>query len=183
MRQQGWDVTGLDFSTEAVQRIRKDLQLPAYQGTLPCPELDSGSFDVVSMWQVLEHVHDPQEVLREAYRLLVPGGRLVIAVPNIDSLPFRLFGSCWAILDLPRHLTHFTPNTLHLMLERAGFQVHPIRMLRHSQWLRASADLACRKKKVRAWHRLLRAKTTSRLTTWYGYLTQQSDCMLVNAER
>jgi 2-polyprenyl-3-methyl-5-hydroxy-6-metoxy-1,4-benzoquinol methylase len=183
MHRQGWQVTGLDISPEAVRRVREELHLPALVGSFPCWELASGSFDVITMWQVLEHVHDPLEVLREAYRLLTPGGKLVISVPNIDSLPFRLFGSYWLSLDLPRHLTHFTPSTLHLMLEHAGFRVHPIRMVRHSQWLRASAKLACTQKRVRPWQRWLRAKPVSRFTTWYGYLTQQSDCLLVNAER
>jgi SAM-dependent methyltransferase len=183
MHHQGWQVTGLDISPDAVRRVRDELHLPALVGSLPCWELASGSFDVITMWQVLEHVHAPLEVLQDAHRLLAPGGKLVVSVPNIDSLPFRLFGSCWLSLDLPRHLTHFTPNTLHLMLERAGFRIWPIRMVRHSQWLRRSAVLACRQKRVRPWQRWLRAKPPSRVTTWYGYLTQQSDCMVVTAER
>src|SRR5262249_5633000 len=83
-------------------------------GSLPPPELRRASFDVIPMWHSLEHVHAPLEVLRQAHRLLVPGGRLVVAVPNIDSLPFRWFGPAWFGLDLPRHLTHFAPWTLQL---------------------------------------------------------------------
>ena len=94
------------------------------------------------MWQALEHVHDPLRVLCEAHRLLVPGGKIVVAVPNMDSLPYRWFGRAWQGLDLPRHLTHFSPRTLHKMLQRAGFQVGPVRMVRHSNWLRASAALS-----------------------------------------
>jgi 2-polyprenyl-3-methyl-5-hydroxy-6-metoxy-1,4-benzoquinol methylase len=183
MHQQGWKVVGLDFSAAAVRRVRQELGLPAVEGTLPCPELPSGSFDVITMWQVLEHVHDPMEALRDAHRLLVPGGRLVVAMPNIDSLTFRLFGAWWYSLDLPRHLTHFTPSTLYQMLDRAGFRVGPIRMIRHSHWLRESADLACRQRRTRAWQRWLRTKPASRFLTWYSYLTQQSDCMLGSAER
>jgi 2-polyprenyl-3-methyl-5-hydroxy-6-metoxy-1,4-benzoquinol methylase len=183
MHRHGWRVTGVDISRTAVERIRTELGLRALMGSLPHPDLDPASFDVISMWHSLEHVHDPLGVLREAHRLLVPGGKLVVAVPNIDSLPFRWFGHAWYGLDLPRHLTHFAPTTLHLMLERVGFRVGPIRMVRHSDWLRSSARLACQSAPAPGWHRWLTAKPTSRLTTWYSYLTHQSDCMMVTAER
>jgi SAM-dependent methyltransferase len=183
MHQQGWQVTGVDVSAAAVQRVCTELHLPALVGTLPHPELRRASFDVITMWHSLEHVHAPLAVLREAHRLLTPGGKLLVAVPNIDSLPFRWFGSAWYGLDLPRHLTHFAPWTLHHMLERVGFRVGPIRMVRHSDWLRSSAKLACLVPRGPHWHRWLTAKVTSRLATWYSYLTKQSDCMLVAAER
>jgi 2-polyprenyl-3-methyl-5-hydroxy-6-metoxy-1,4-benzoquinol methylase len=183
MHRQGWRVTGVDVSAAAVERVRTGLGLRALLGTLPHPLLEAGSFDVVTMWHSLEHVHRPLEVLREARRLLVPGGKLLVAVPNIDSLPFRWFGPAWYGLDLPRHLTHFAPWTLHLMLEHAGFGVGPIRMVRHSEWLRSSAKLSCRDRDAPRWHRLLTVKSASRLATWYSYVTSQCDCMIVTAHR
>src|SRR5205823_1209681 len=123
MARQGWRVTGVDASPAAVNRIRNDLGLNAHVGSLPHARLHAESFDVVTMWHSLEHVHDPLDVLRQARRLLAPGGKLVVAVPNIDSLPFRWFGHAWYGLDLPRHLTHFSAWTLKLMLQRAGFGV------------------------------------------------------------
>ncbi|HLN28559.1 MAG TPA: class I SAM-dependent methyltransferase [Gemmataceae bacterium] len=178
-----WQVTGIDVSTAAVQRVRDELGLQAFVGTLPHPELRPESFDVVTMWHSLEHVHAPLEVLQEAHRLLVPGGRLVVAVPNIDSLPFRWFGPAWYGLDLPRHLTHFAPWTLHLMLERAGFRVGPVHMVRHSAWLRSSAKLAGLRQPPTHWQRLLKGKPFSRLASWYCSLTRQLDCMMVVAQR
>jgi SAM-dependent methyltransferase len=182
MHRQGWQVTGLDVSVAAIQRIRTELGLRGFVGTLPYPEFRPASFDVITMWHSLEHVHAPLEILQEAHRLLVPGGKLLVAVPNIDSLPFHWFGSAWYGLDLPRHLTHFAPWTLHLMLERAGFSVGPIRMVRHSDWLRSSAKLAHRKEKWAPWQWLTR-KPASRLAAWYCYLSGQSDCMIVTAVR
>lgn len=183
MHRQGWRVTGLDASSSAVQRIRSELGLEALVGSLPHPKLRPNSFDVITMWQSLEHVHDPLAVLRQARRLLVAGGKLLVAVPNIDSLPFRWFGHAWYGLDLPRHLTHFSPATLVLMLQRAGFQTGPVRMLRHSDWLRSSAKRAHRCQRGPYWHRWLISKPASRLASWYSYLTEQSDCVCVVAEK
>jgi len=183
MAEQGWEVTGLDASLNTVQMIRDELGLKALEGTLPHPELEPESFDVVTMWHSLEHVHRPLDVLHEAKRLLVPGGRLLVAVPNIDSLPFRWFGESWFGLDLPRHLTHFTPITLRLMIERAGFQVREVRWIRHSDWLRSSAKLAVRQNSASFWRRSLCSKPLARLVAWGCYQLRQSDCIFALAER
>jgi 2-polyprenyl-3-methyl-5-hydroxy-6-metoxy-1,4-benzoquinol methylase len=183
MSRRGWKVTGLDTSALSVDRVRGRLGLDVRCGSLPHPDLRPGSFDLITMWQALEHVHQPMAVLREAHRLLVPGGKLMVAVPNIDSLAFRWFGPVWYALDLPRHLTHFAPWTLYLMLHRSGFRVGPIRMLRHSGWLRRSARLACRSPQATRWHHMLTHKQVARLATWYSAWTGQADCMMVTAER
>jgi 2-polyprenyl-3-methyl-5-hydroxy-6-metoxy-1,4-benzoquinol methylase len=184
MHRRGWLVLGLDPSPAAVDFITRQLHLPAVQGTLPHADLRPGSFDLITMWHALEHVHAPLQVLREAHRLLAPGGRIHIAVPNIDSLPFRWFGSTWYGLDVPRHLTHFAPWTLHLMLERAGFRVGPIRMVPHSKWLRSSAEIACaRSIQPTTWQRWLKKRPFASLATQYCSFLHQSDCMMVTAER
>ncbi|GIW80902.1 MAG: hypothetical protein KatS3mg105_2709 [Gemmatales bacterium] len=181
MARQGWQVTGIDMSENAVRRVRDELGLPALVGTLPHPELSPESFDVVTMWQSLEHVHDPLGVLRQARRLLVPGGKLIVAVPNILSLPFRWFGPAWYGLDLPRHLTHFDPQTLSGMLQRAEFDIQSIKMIRHSGWLRSSARLAAASRQGPRWRWWLRNKPFSRLASWYSYLCQMGDCILAEA--
>jgi SAM-dependent methyltransferase len=181
MHRHGWQVTGLDISSTTVSRIRSDLALPVLVGSLPHPQLQAESFDVVTMWHSLEHVHRPRDVLIDAYRVLAPEGKLLVAVPNIDSLPFRWFGKHWFGLDLPRHLTHFTPWTLPLMLERAGFRCGPVQMVRHSDWLRSSAKLAVRDRRSPYWYHWLTTKPLSRLATWYSAVTHQADCMIVTA--
>jgi SAM-dependent methyltransferase len=183
MHRLGWKVTGLDISAVAIERIRTELGLRAVVGSLPHPELPPASFDVVTMWHSLEHVHDPLAVLRAAHRLLTPGGRLLVAAPNLASLPFCWFGPAWYGLDLPRHLTHFTPTTLRAMLEHAGFRVRRLRMPRHSRWLRESARLAHQDRPSLGWQRCLTGRTASRLITLYCLLTRQTDCLLVAAER
>jgi SAM-dependent methyltransferase len=183
MHRQGWRVTGLDVSPAAVHEIRHGLKLQALVGSLPHPELSPQSFDVITMWHSLEHVHQPLVVLQQARSLLAPGGKLLIAIPNIDSLAFRWFGSCWYALDLPRHLTHFSSVTISWMLQRAGFRVDSVRMIPQSGWLRSSAQLSCRKKSAPAWHHWLRGKPISRVVTGFTSLTRQSDCILVTAQR
>jgi SAM-dependent methyltransferase len=181
MRQRGWNVTGLDTSTATVQHLRGELGLSALVGSLPHPELADCSFDVITMRHSLEHVHRPLDVLRAAHRLLAVGGRLVVSASNIDSLPFKWFGRHWRGLDLPRHLTHFTPDTLQLMLARAGFEVGPVRMARHTDGVRCSAEQAARQPDTPAWQRWLRRRLAASLAVWYAYLVGRSDGMVVTA--
>jgi SAM-dependent methyltransferase len=181
MRKRGWEVTGVDASVAAVQRVRNVLGLDALAGSLPDERLALEAFDLITMWQSLEHVHQPLRILREARRLLVRGGMLVISAPNIDSLPYRWFGPAWFGLDLPRHLTHFTPPTLCLMLEKAGFQVRSTQLVRHSDWLRSSIKLAERLGRRIPWQRWLCTRAGSSLAAWYSYWTRQTDCIQVIA--
>jgi SAM-dependent methyltransferase len=183
MSRQGWEVTGLDVAVPCVERIRNDLHLPAHVGTLPHPEIRLESFDAITMWHSLEHVYDPARVLRQAYFHLVPGGKIFIAVPNIKSLAFDCFGRSWYGLDLPRHLTHFSPQTLRWMLERAGFEVGTVRMIRQSAWVRWSARLNNAGNPHSGWRRFLAGKWLSRPLAWYSCLSQRSDCMMVTATR
>jgi 2-polyprenyl-3-methyl-5-hydroxy-6-metoxy-1,4-benzoquinol methylase len=177
MAQQGWQVTGIDVIVPEELARRAAGRFPVLAGSLPHADLAPRTFDVITMWQSLEHVHDPLAVLHEARRLLVPGGQLLISVPNLASASFGWFGANWFGLDLPRHLTHFTPTTLHRMLQRAGFHVSSIRMIRHSSWMRHSAHRRVRRSKVSWRQRLLRARLGSTLAAWYAYLTFQSDSM------
>jgi 2-polyprenyl-3-methyl-5-hydroxy-6-metoxy-1,4-benzoquinol methylase len=179
----GWDVTGLDTSPAAVRAVTEDLGLKAHVGTLPHSQLRPCSFEVVTMWHSLEHVHDPLGVLREAYHLLVPGGRLVVACPNIESWAFRRYAESWFGLDLPRHLTHFTPTTLGRMLQTAGLRVMDVRGVRHSGWLRASARRAIATPLGDWLDRVFQWKPAAKVAAWAVYAAGQSDSLLAVAER
>jgi SAM-dependent methyltransferase len=182
MHRRGWKVTGLG-SAPIAKRVRAEAEVSFLSGSLPHRELRAGSFELVTFWHSLACAHDPLGVLREAHRLLAPGGKVFVVAPNIDSLPFRWFGHAWHGLDLPRHLTHFAPWTLYLMLHKAGFRTGPIRMVTHSGWLRRSAGLACQTPLATRRHHWLRRKPFSRLAAWYSSCTYQADCMMVTAER
>jgi SAM-dependent methyltransferase len=184
MKRRGWDVVGIDTSNRMVERLRDDFGIRAYVGSLPHLELEPESFDVVTMWHSLEHVHDPAPILREIRHLLAPGGKVVISVPNIDSLPFRWFGRHWFGLELPRHLTHFTPVSVMQLLQRCGFATEPIQHVRHADWLCAAAKRACAANRdAPLWQRLLRWRIAANAVTWHAYNTQQCDCILAVGHR
>jgi SAM-dependent methyltransferase len=117
----GWSVAGLDISESAV-RAARELGVEASVGTLDTAPLPDASFDLIVMNHALEHLHDPVGALGHAYRLLRDGGSLIVAVPNWDSSLRRWFGTNWMPLEVPRHLTHFSPRALHLASRRAGFR-------------------------------------------------------------
>jgi len=97
-------------------------------------EID-GAWSAVIFWHSLEHLRRPARALAHAAVLVVPGGVLVVAVPNAASLQARLFGDRWLALDLPRHLVHLTPGALLSQLEALGFRVERVSYLRGGQVL------------------------------------------------
>jgi SAM-dependent methyltransferase len=124
-RDAGWDVLGVEFAAEAAEAARATFGIDVIVGDFLAIR-PLGTFDVVTMWHVLEHVRDPMGALVHAADSLKPDGRLVVSVPNIESLQARLGGEDWFHLDLPRHLFHFTPRSLATLVEGAGFRVERI---------------------------------------------------------
>ncbi len=183
MADQGWTATGLDLSSDTIERVHAELGLRVLQGTLPHPAFEAASLEVVTMWESLEHVHEPLAVLGEAHRLLVPGGRLMVSAPNIGSLPARWFGPAWYGLDLPRHLVHFSPVTLRAMVERAGFEVVSVGMGWDSGWTQQSAHLHRRLGRSPRWLGWCRRRLLASLLGRWCLLTGQSDSLILTARR
>jgi SAM-dependent methyltransferase len=127
MRRFGWETLGVEPTERAVRYARERLGLEVIHGRLEETHLPAASFNAITMWDVLEHVHDPRAVLAETARLLRPGGLLVLSLPNPDSLEARLFGPHWLGWDLPRHLNIFRPALLRALLARYGMPVERIR--------------------------------------------------------
>jgi SAM-dependent methyltransferase len=121
-RDDGWQVVGVEFAPSLAASARLHEGVEVIAGDFLDAPLE-GDFDVVTMWHVLEHLPDPPRAVARAVELLRPGGRLVVSVPNIDSLQARLGGEEWLHLDLPRHLFHFSPRSLATLVKRAGLQV------------------------------------------------------------
>ena len=113
---------GLDTSKDALRQVLAR-GIPAVNGWVTQAPLREGTFSIVSMFHVLEHVEDPVAFLSGAGKLVGPGGSLVVQVPNARSIQAWMMGRKWAGYDVPRHLIHFTPRHLRETAERAGFQV------------------------------------------------------------
>ncbi len=124
-----WEVYGLDTSQKAVEYAKRRLQLPVFCGVLENANHSSASFDAVTLWNVLEHLHNPLQTLSEVRRILRPDGVLALSVPNGGCLDACLFGSHWIGLDPPRHLYTFTRKTLAQLLERTGFRLFEVRYI------------------------------------------------------
>ena len=148
MHSLGWDVTGIDFSEEAVNVVRKS-GLKALVGTLPHAELKPRSFDVVTLRHALEHVPAPREILRLSWELLDAGGLLLIAVPNYDAWEIEKLGEAGMGLDLPRHLTHFTPASLKKMMEGVGLTNVSVRQVSRASWIRKAGKRSKSKSALR----------------------------------
>lgn len=121
MRRRGWEVAGVDFTPAAVSIARERFGLDVFEGTFEQAKYPNASFDVVTLWNVIEHVPDPPATIREIGRVLRPGGLVVMATPNADAFDARLFGRYWALWEAPRHFNVFTPATLGRLFEANGF--------------------------------------------------------------
>ena len=129
----GWEVTGIEVSRDTAEIARERYGLEVQTGRLESAVLEAGSFDCVTMWDVIEHVPDPAGSLARARDLLVAGGLLAIVTPNIEglypraSLPLGRRVGWWPHAGLPGHLFQFGEGPLRRMLEAHGFAVSAVR--------------------------------------------------------
>lgn len=127
MRRYGeWDLYGVEINAEAASYAIERLGLNVFIGNLQDACYPSEFFDIITLWNVLEHLHCPQSTLFEINRIIRPGGLLVISLPNLHSIEAKIFGRYWAGLDAPRHLYIYTLDTLNQALSLAGFAINRI---------------------------------------------------------
>lgn len=122
MQQAGWTVTALE-PDEATRQRAKELYGLTLQPVESLFQLSTAQFDAITMWHVLEHVHDLHGYVAQLKRLLKPGGRLFIAVPNYTSHDAAVYKQYWAAYDVPRHLYHFSPLSMQQLLQQYGLKV------------------------------------------------------------
>ncbi|TRX40363.1 class I SAM-dependent methyltransferase [Flavobacterium restrictum] len=118
----GWQTVGVEPSDKA-KSIAKNKGVFFVEKTL---ELENHSFDVISMWHVLEHVPDLDEQIKELKRLLKPDGTLLIAVPNFKSFDAKHYGKFWAAYDVPIHFWHFSKKAIQLLFEKENMKLDKV---------------------------------------------------------
>jgi SAM-dependent methyltransferase len=120
-----WHLYGLDsIDVACAKTMQKGFKV--FCGDITELNMPENFFDVVNMSHILEHLNDPKAALLKANLILKKGGKLIISLPNFDSLAAKFFGRYWHALDVPRHLFFFTPKTLSFLLEQTGFSVQKI---------------------------------------------------------
>lgn len=127
MQQAGWHCTGIEINAAAAGYARERFGLPVHTQALEEVAFPAAHFDVVTMWDVLEHVYDPVATVQEIRRILAPGGMVVAIVPNLHSLERRVFDTAWVGYDCPRHLSVFDQATLRRLFETNGFETQVLR--------------------------------------------------------
>lgn len=150
LQAQGWDVSGVDASAVAVAVAQARFGDRVRQSDLGSMAYPDRSFDTVLFSHVLEHLHGPQALLKEVWRILDWDGRVLILCPNAGSLEAKLFGQWWFPWELPRHLFHYEQATLRRVLEAAGFHIESIRTGLGSLYFMASLDRAWKQRWGRA---------------------------------
>lgn len=122
MKRSGWQVTGLEPDAGARQ-IAHELFSLELKHSSEIFQLNADSFDAITLWHVLEHVHDLHQYLEQLKKLLTPAGRLIIAVPNYTSFDASTYKEYWAAYDVPRHLFHFSPMAMKTLIETKGMKI------------------------------------------------------------
>lgn len=128
MKESGWETQGIepDDNARAMAIKNHGLKIDKPDAFF---DLAEGEYDVISMWHVLEHVHKLDEYIENLYRLLKPGGTLIIAVPNYQSYDAKHYRTTWAAYDVPRHLYHFSVKAIEHLVGRFKFRVNNIRIM------------------------------------------------------
>lgn len=125
MQKQGWQVTGLEPDEDA-RKVSKQLNGIELSDIKHFFSLEPESFDAITLWHVLEHVHELQAYIKKLKTLLKENGKLIIAVPNYTSKDAAIYQEFWAAYDVPRHLYHFSPKSVQVLMDK-----HGLKLLKH----------------------------------------------------
>lgn len=120
-QENNWHVLGIEPNPDA-RKIANSKTNNSVYDSAKLNQFESNSFDVITLWHVLEHLPNLEEHLQIFNRLLKPNGHLVIAVPNYKSYDAKYYKSFWAAYDVPRHLWHFSQTGIKLLVQGFGFK-------------------------------------------------------------
>ena len=122
MKSIGWEARGLEPSDTARKQAQENHGLHISE-PIDLFQLEEKAYDVITMWHVLEHVHQLHAYMDQIQKILKPDGKLIIAVPNYQSLDAEYYGDKWAAYDVPRHLYHFSPKSMNELLVQHSFEL------------------------------------------------------------
>jgi SAM-dependent methyltransferase len=122
MKDEPWKLYGVEMSADSARTAEARSGARVFVGDIPDAPFAPESFDVITCLDVLEHVYEPRRVMARVGEWLKPGGIFYVLVPNIDSAEARVFGSHWHGLEMPRHLSHFSPASLGNLAKSVGLQ-------------------------------------------------------------
>jgi SAM-dependent methyltransferase len=123
LRRRGWSASGIERTAAAAAFARQRLGLDVHAGDWQESGVAEGTLDAVILWHVLEHLAAPDACLKWAVARLKPGGIALVGVPDAGSLEARWTGAHWFHLDVPRHLIHFTRDTIGALVRRSGLEI------------------------------------------------------------
>lgn len=126
MKHASWNCTGIEPDKVAREKAF-DLYAIRLQEAEQIDSLPSETFDAITLWHVLEHVHELHKYVEQLKNLLLPDGKLFIAVPNYTSGDEKIYDKYWAAYDVPRHLYHFSPKSMEMLLNTHGLRVEKIK--------------------------------------------------------
>ena len=122
MQRHGWQAAGIEPDSGAREAAKK-----LYGLTVNTPDefwqLPPASADAISLWHVLEHVHALHAYIEQLKKIIRPGGKIIIAVPNHTAKDAAVYGFHWAAYDVPRHLYHFSPGSIEVLMQQHGLRV------------------------------------------------------------
>ena len=173
MKEYGWHVTGIEKSEDARKFAKSEFNLD----NLPTEELfklKEKEYDVVSLWHVLEHIHQISENMDIFSRVLKTDGKLIIAVPNHDSYDAKHYKEFWAAYDVPRHIWHFAPDQMKQLGEKHGFKLASLHTMPFDSFYVSMLSEKYKKSSFALFKGILHGKIS-----WLGSLVNRAKCSSV----
>ncbi|MBS1682302.1 MAG: class I SAM-dependent methyltransferase [Bacteroidetes bacterium] len=153
MKKSGWEIIGVEPSPQANKKASELTEIEIYEEL----SIVKRSVDVVTLWHVLEHLHDLNEILRQLNDRLKESGVIILAVPNLESFDAKHYQEHWAGYDVPRHLWHFNKQAMERLLLNNGFKLKKMLPLPFDSYYVSMLSESYRNKKRSAVLKLLSA--------------------------